>query len=123
MTQPAIPALFLRAALLRCPNCGAGGLFESWFRIRPACLRCGIETERGEEGYVVGAYMFNIITAELAWLGIVGAVTIATWPEPPWNLLLFGGGGLMIALPFLFYPFAKTIFLAFDLVFRPAGRT
>jgi hypothetical protein len=26
----------------------------------------------------------------------------------------------MILLPFLCYPFSKTIFLAFDLVFRPA---
>jgi hypothetical protein len=25
------------------------------------------------------------------------------------------------ALPLLFYPFAKTLFLAFDLLFRPPG--
>lgn len=123
MSTPGIGTLFFRAARLRCPNCGGPGLFESWFRIRPTCPRCGIPTERGEEGYVVGAYMFNIIAAELVWLVIVGAVALATWPDPPWNLLLYGGLGLMLALPFLFYPFAKTIFLAFDLVFRPAGRT
>ena len=26
---------------------------------------------------------------------------------------------MMIALPVIFYPFAKTLFLAFDLIFRP----
>jgi hypothetical protein len=76
--------------------------------------------ERGEDGYVVGAYMFNIIAAEMLWLALMAVVTWKTWPDPPWNLLLYGGGGLMILLPFLCYPFSKTIFLAFDLVFRPA---
>jgi hypothetical protein len=27
----------------------------------------------------------------------------------------------MVALPFLLYPFSKTLFLAFDLLFRPQG--
>jgi hypothetical protein len=39
--------------------------FESWFRIRPRCPRCGLATERREEGYQVGAYMFNIVASEL----------------------------------------------------------
>jgi len=34
-----------------------------------------------------------------------------------------GGGGMMIVMPFLCYPFSKTVFLAFDLVFRPADET
>jgi hypothetical protein len=28
---------------------------------------------------------------------------------------------LMLVVPFLFFPFSKTLFLAFDLLFRPAG--
>jgi uncharacterized protein (DUF983 family) len=119
---PGASVLFSRALRRRCPNCGSSGLFDAWFRIRPVCPACGIPTERGEEGYVVGAYMFNIVGAELFWLALAGGVIWGTWPDPPWNLLLYGGGVLMIALPFLFYPFSKTIFLAFDLVFRPAGR-
>lgn len=90
--------------------------------MQPRCPQCGLETERGEEGYVVGAYMFNIMAAELLWAAICGAVLLGTWPAPPWNLLLYGGGALMLGLPLACYPFSKTVFLAFDLVFRPVER-
>jgi len=108
-----------RALRLRCPNCGARGLFATWFRMRANCPVCGIATERGEDGYVVGAYMFNIVATELSWAAVAVTIVLVTWPDPPWNLLLVVGGALMIGLPVLFYPFSKTVFLAFDLLFRP----
>lgn len=75
--------------------------------------------ERGEQGYQVGSYMFNIIAAELIFAAIFLGVLLLTWPSPPWNLLLYGGMALMLVVPFLFFPFSKTLFLAFDLTFRP----
>lgn len=113
--------LLARAVRLRCPACGRGAVFETWFRMRQRCPVCTLHLERGEHGYVVGAYMFNIIAAELIFAAIFVAVLAATWPEPPWRLLQYGGAALMVGLPVAFYPFAKTIFLAFDLVFRPPG--
>jgi hypothetical protein len=83
------------------------------------CPVCGMRLARGEEGYEVGAYMFNIVAAELIFAAIFLGVLASTWPEPPWDQLLYGGVIMMVAVPFLFYPFSKTIFLAFDLVFRP----
>jgi hypothetical protein len=50
--------------------------------MRPYCPSCGLPLERGEQGYQVGSYMFNIIAAELIFV----------------------------------------LFLAFDLLFRPATR-
>ena len=64
--------------------------------------------------------MFAIIAAELVFAVIFLGVLLATWPDPPWNLLLYGGMVLMLVVPFLFFPFSKTLFLAFDLTFRPA---
>jgi hypothetical protein len=90
--------------------------------MRRSCPRCGLPTERGEQGYQVGSYMFNIIAAELVFAAIFLGVLVATWPSPPWDALLYGGMALMIVMPFLFFPFAKTLFLAFDLVFRPPSR-
>ncbi len=83
------------------------------------CSRCGLPFERGESGYQVGSYMFNLIAAELVFAAIFIAVVVATWPDPPWTLLTWGGAAMMLALPLLFFPFARTIFLAFDLIFRP----
>src|SRR5918993_5463058 len=111
--------LFWRAIRLRCPNCGGGPLFSHWVRIRERCPVCRMRLERGEEGYQVGAYMFNIVAAELIFAAIFLGVLVYTWPAPPWDELLFGGVAIMISAPFIFYPFSKTLFLAFDLVFRP----
>lgn len=113
--------LALRALGRRCPNCGHGGVFLSYFRLRSACLECGLRLDRGEPGYQVGAYMFNLIAAELVFAAILVAVLVSTWPDPPWAALTWGGAALMVLLPVAFYPFAKTLFLAFDLVFRPPG--
>ncbi|HEY7026190.1 MAG TPA: DUF983 domain-containing protein [Gemmatimonadales bacterium] len=114
-------SLFWRAIRLRCPNCGTRPLFESWFRIRPRCPQCGLATERREEGYQVGAYMFNIVASELIFAAIFLGVLWYTWPDPPWLSLEIVGVTVMILAPFLFYPFSKTLFLAFDLAFRPAS--
>ncbi len=74
----------------------------SWRAVR---LRCP------QDGYQVGSYMFNIVAADLIF-----------WPTPPWLALQIGGVALKIVAPFLFFPFSKTRFLAFDLFFRPATR-
>lgn len=121
--KPRPLTLFGRALRLCCPQCGGGPLFTGWFRMAEACPSCGLRTERGEQGYIVGAYMFNIVAAEGLWAVLFIATLAGTWPEPPWNLLLWVGGGMMLVLPFLLYPFSKTLFLAFDLLFRPPADT
>ena len=115
--------LLARAVRLRCPNCGGRPIVASWLRLQPRCPKCGLRLERGEEGYQVGAYMFNMIAAELIFAAIFLAILAYTWPNPPWTPLLYGGIALMVVLPALFYPFSKTLFLAFDLVFRPPTAT
>ena len=87
--------------------------------MRDRCPVCRMRLARGEEGYEVGAYMFNIVAAELIFAAIFLAILASTWPTPPWDRLLYGGVLLMVTVPFFFYPFSKTIFLAFDLTFRP----
>lgn len=111
--------LFWRAIRLRCPNCGGSPLFTRWLWMRDRCPVCRMRLARGEEGYEVGAYMFNIVAAELIFAAIFLGVLASTWPSPPWDMLLYGGAVLMLTVPILFYPFSKTIFLAFDLAFRP----
>jgi hypothetical protein len=63
--------------------------------------------------------MFNIIAAELLFAAIFVGVLVATTPNVPWPWLQYGSPALMLLFPVFFYPFSKTLFLAFDLIFRP----
>lgn len=112
------PTLIGRALLLRCPNCAGRGLFSSWLKMKPACPTCGLQLNRGERGYNVGSYMLNIIAAELIFAAIFIGTIVATWPDPPWKLLQYGGATLMVLAPIVLYPFTKTVFLAVDLAVR-----
>jgi len=110
---------FVRALRRRCPNCGAGPITAGWFGIRPACPRCALRLDRGEEGYFVGAIVFNMAFAEGVFALGLSAVLLWTYPNPPWNALYYGGIAGMIAAPIFFYPYSKLCWLAFDLGFRP----
>jgi len=87
LSQPdrRVTSLLLRALRLRCPHCGGGPIFVSWSHLVPNCPVCGLGLERGEDGYWLGAYFFN----------------------------------LMLVVPCVFFPYSKTLFLAFDLLIRP----
>jgi uncharacterized protein (DUF983 family) len=75
--------MFGRALSLRCPNCGGRPIFRSWFRMRPYCPVCGIPLERGESGYQVGSYMFNIVASELSFATLFVLVLVVTWSDSP----------------------------------------
>ena len=111
--------LLWRALRLRCPNCGGRPLFKKWLQMQERCPSCGMRLERGEEGYQVGAYMFNIVAAELFFAAVFLITLAYRWPAPPWDLLLYGGMAMMVVTPVLFYPFSKDVFLAVDMIFRP----
>ncbi|HEX5831725.1 MAG TPA: DUF983 domain-containing protein [Gemmatimonadaceae bacterium] len=111
--------LFGRALLLRCPNCGGGGLVRSPVKMRPDCPTCGLQLDRGESDYFLGAYLFNLVAVELLFAALLGAVVIATWPDVPWELVQWGGVALVAIGAVVCYPFTRLAWLAFDLCFRP----
>ena len=59
---------------------------------------------------------------EVILAGAFLVVMIATWPNPPWDALQYGGAALAVIVPIVCYPFTKTIWLALDLIFRPPKR-
>jgi uncharacterized protein (DUF983 family) len=111
-----------RALLLLCPNCGHRGLFTGFFEMKERCPNCGILLERGESDYFIGAYTLNLVAVEILLAGTFLIVVTVTWPNPPWDLLQYGGVVLSILGAVLCYPFAKTTWLAVDLIFRPPNR-
>ena len=103
----------------RCPLCGEGALFRSWLEARAACPRCGLRLDRGETDFFLGGFTLNFIVAELLLVAFLTAAVALTWPEVPWDWLLWGGAPLMVLAPILFFPFSRTIWLALDLAMRP----
>jgi uncharacterized protein (DUF983 family) len=111
--------MLARALRLRCPNCGGGPLFTlPWFALRERCPRCGLRPYRSE-GYVTGSVAFNLIAAEGAFVLALVATAVLTWPAVPWDTLEWALPAGMVLFPILFYPWAKTLYLAFDLFLRP----
>lgn len=110
----------MRALLLRCPRCGGRGIWRSYFRMRRTCPTCTLVLDRGEsEDYWLGAYMFNLVAAELVAIAISVSVIVVNWPDVPWNAVWFGSIALAALMPVLFFPFARNLWLAWDLYFRP----
>jgi uncharacterized protein (DUF983 family) len=120
-SQPRLRSL-ARAVRGRCPNCGVGRILASWFKVRERCAACGLRFDRGrdeEHEYWLGAYTLNFLVTEVLFgVGLL-LVLLATWPDPPWRLLLWGGGTVMILAPIAFYPASKVLWLALDLMARP----
>ena len=111
---------FGRALMLRCPRCGGRGLLRGWLKMQDRCPTCGLALERGEKSdFWIGAYVFNLAAGELIAIGVPILWIILTWPSPPWTEVEVAAAVLAISLPFLFFPFSRTLWLAWDLSFRP----
>lgn len=107
-----------RAARLRCPRCGGGGLFASWTRLKDRCPGCELLLDRGEEDHFLGAYVLNLAVAEaVPALVLLGGVAL-TWPEVPWRALGWTAVALAILCPVAFFPLSRTLWLALDTTFR-----
>jgi len=108
-----------RAVRRQCPRCGSHGVWTGFMRMRAQCPACGLQLDRGESDYFYGAYLLNFVAAELVPVIVFVVSLIATWPDPPWNLLTAVTVVLAVLCPILLYPTTKALWLAFDLLLRP----
>lgn len=114
----AVP-LFWRASRLRCPNCGARGIFASWTELRPECSGCGLRLNRGEPDYFIGAYLVNLVAVELLIAVLLAVVVVVTYPTTPWTTLEWSAVVLSLVGAIACYPLAQVFWLAADLWLRP----
>jgi hypothetical protein len=88
--------------------------------MRDACPSCGLSLERGESSeFWIGAYVFNLVLGEVIAIGVPVAWMIASAPHQPWTYIEATAVVLAVSLPFVFFPFSRTLWLAWDLSFRP----
>ena len=108
-----------RGLSLRCPRCGGGSIFRSWWSLKPTCPHCHFELDRGEPDFWIGGYAVNLVLAEMVVTVILVTVVLVSWPNVPWSFLQYGGAVLAVAFPFLFFPLSRVLWLAWDYCFRP----
>ena len=104
---------FARGAVRPCPRCGGGRLFETWFKIKERCPRCGFRLER-EEGGFLGAMTFNYAITAVIWLAVFVVWLVVDLPEVHVFLLTVVSLAIAIVVPLLFWPLSKTLWAAVD---------
>ncbi len=82
------------------------------------CSTCGHRFER-EPGYWVGAVIFSTIIAIASIFLPFGLVLVLTWPAVPWTLLTVVTLSSTALVPILTYPYARTLWMAYDLYVHP----
>ena len=91
---------------------------KNWFHLQERCPTCGLALERGEASdYWLGAYAINLVIAEGLAAVIALIVLRITWPD--YMAAQITGMILAVAFPILMYPLSRTLWLAWDLTFRP----
>ncbi len=119
-SKPPWARLLWRGVRKRCPECGGGGIYATWFRMKERCPTCGLRFER-EPGFFVGAYLINLALA-FTLLFLTSMVFVA-WKaaNPDAGVVAPIGAGIVIALvaPPLFYPYSRTLWSAIDIGMTP----
>jgi uncharacterized protein (DUF983 family) len=117
---PSWGVVLRRGFMKRCPRCGGGDVYRTWFRMRERCPTCGMAFER-EEGFFVGAYLINFAITEIALFVVIMGLIVALSQDPDAGLKvpLVLGGICAIALPLFTYPWSRTIWAAIVLASNP----
>lgn len=109
--------MMTRALTKRCPRCGERKIFDSWFRIRERCPACSLVMQRGE-GAFLGSLSLNYGVTGAAFIALLVVWLVLDLPDLQFVPLLLSSIGLCLIVPVVFYPFAKTIWSAIELMLR-----
>ena len=117
-TPLGVPRLLVRGLLRRCPLCGGGRVFATFFTKKDRCPRCNFPLKR-EEGHWIGALGMNTVVTLCLLLMTMAIAFILTWEERralPIFVACFVVAGVT---PILFFGSSQTLWSAIDLAMRP----
>lgn len=103
--------LLFRALVLRCPLCGQGKLFRSWFSMHQTCPQCGLVFER-EPGFFLGSIYINYGVTALIVTFVYPVLLLSRTVRQPY--LLIGAIAFTVLFPMLLFPWARSLWLGFD---------
>ena len=118
VTEPTHARMVLRGLVHRCPRCGAGDVFRSFFTLKDRCPRCGMRFIR-HEGFSLGSTTINMVVTFGIFLSIIVIGAIVTYPDIAVVPVTIAGLAVAIVVPIVFYPSAQTIWSGLDLAMRP----
>jgi len=98
--------------------CGETRVTRGYFRLKPACPRCGLRFTRLEGQWSGDIGINTIVTFTLLYVVLLGG-TLLMWGDVRVGLLAALSAAVVLVFPVLFVPFAKTLWLAIDLAMRP----
>jgi uncharacterized protein (DUF983 family) len=105
-----------RGLRLRCPACGLGKLYKSFFRMHGECDYCGLVFAR-EQGYFVGAIYLNVAATEsLIFVTYFAFILANRTAEQITYAVLFA---LALLLPVVFSRHARSLWLSIDHLLDP----
>jgi uncharacterized protein (DUF983 family) len=117
--KPLTPTrVLVRGLLRRCPLCGSGGCFKTFFLVKDRCPRCNFPINR-EEGHWIGAIGMNTVVSFGLLLITFAVVFTLTWDDR--NAALTFGVAFAVAglTPILFFGPSQTVWSAIYLLMRP----
>lgn len=103
---------------LRCPRCGAGGLYSKPFKMNEHCAICALKFER-EQGYFIGAIYINY-TATVA-IAVPGFFLLDAFADITINQQIALWVPFAVIFPLLFFHHSRSLWLVMDHYFNPAG--
>jgi uncharacterized protein (DUF983 family) len=118
MTRPT--TMVWRGARRRCGRCGSPGIFRSYFELKDRCPRCGYRFERDEAAFT-GVWLLNYGFTLIPLLGllVVMVVRLARGDDTPLVPFLIAAAVIVVLIPIVAYPFAKSLWASIDLAMRP----
>lgn len=111
--------MFARGLVRHCPWCGSGHLFRRYFSLKDDCPRCGLRFQRLDGQWSGDIGINTVVTFGLLYVTLMFGV-IVFWNRINIAALAVSGALIVTVFPALFVPFAKTLWLAIDLMMRPA---
>src|ERR1051326_193934 len=117
--MPRLIPMLVNGALLKCPRCGRGSLYERPFPMYPNCSSCGLKFER-EQGYFVGAIYVNY--AATVFFAITGFFLLDMYAGLDINRQLEIWVPFAILFPILFFHHSRSLWLVLEHLLNPAQR-
>jgi uncharacterized protein (DUF983 family) len=110
--------MLARGLARRCPLCGSGHLFRTFFLVKERCPRCNFPIHR-EEGHWIGAIGMNTVVSFGALLLTLLVVFVLTWDDRSGAAVFIPAFAVAVVVPVVFFGPSQTLWSAIDLWMRP----